>query len=46
MPDGPTNIATILLRDGLAELENGVSDVGLIDAQAFAKVRKLGVWDR
>jgi hypothetical protein len=43
---GPTNIATILLRDGLAEVDSGVGDVELLDAQAFAKVRKLGIWDR
>jgi endonuclease YncB( thermonuclease family) len=43
---GPTNVATILLREGLAEVESGINDQELADAQAFAKVRKLGIWDR
>lgn len=43
---GPTDIAIILLRDGLAEVENNFNDQELADAQAFAKVRKLGIWDR
>jgi endonuclease YncB( thermonuclease family) len=43
---GPINIATILLRDGLAEVESDIKDVELADAQAYAKVRKLGIWDR
>jgi endonuclease YncB( thermonuclease family) len=43
---GPTSVATILLRDGLAEVESGINDQELADAQAFAKARKLGIWDR
>lgn len=43
---GSTNVASILVRAGLADLEDDTGDVELRNAQAFAKSRKLGIWDR
>jgi endonuclease YncB( thermonuclease family) len=41
-----TNVGSILGRGGLAEIEDDTADVDLRNAQAFAKSRKLGIWDR
>ena len=43
---GSTNVATILVRGGLVEIEDDTGDVDLRNAQAIAKSRKLGIWDR
>ena len=43
---GTTDIALTLVRDGLVELDDNVDDAELVNAQAFAKSRKLGIWDR
>lgn len=43
---GATNVVAILVRQGLAELENGVADPDLRDAQARAQAGALGIWDR
>jgi endonuclease YncB( thermonuclease family) len=43
---GKTNIALALVRDGLVELDDNVEDAEMLNAQAFAKSRKLGIWDR
>jgi endonuclease YncB( thermonuclease family) len=43
---GKIDIALALVRDGLVELDDNVDDVALVNAQAFAKGRKLGIWDR
>jgi endonuclease YncB( thermonuclease family) len=41
---GSTDVASILVRDGLAELDGTVDDADLVNAQAFAKSHKLGIW--
>jgi endonuclease YncB( thermonuclease family) len=33
------------IRDGLAELDGNNVDAEVVNAQAFAKSRKLGIWD-
>jgi endonuclease YncB( thermonuclease family) len=43
---GATNVALVLVRDGLVELDDNADDADLANAQAFAKNRKLGIWDR
>ena len=43
---GATDIALMLVGDGLVELDGNVDDVELVKAQASAKSRKLGIWDR
>ena len=43
---GSINVASILVRGGLAELDDNTGDADLIKDQAFAKSRKLGIWDR
>jgi endonuclease YncB( thermonuclease family) len=43
---GTTDVALTLVRDGLVELEDNIGDAELVKAQAFAKSRKLGIWDR
>jgi endonuclease YncB( thermonuclease family) len=43
---GTTNVALALLRDGVVELEENIDDAAMVNAQAFAKIRRLGVWDR
>lgn len=43
---GKTDIALALVRDGLVELDDNIDDVAMVNAQAFAKGRKLGIWDR
>ena len=40
-----TDVALALLRDGLIELDDNIDDAELVDAQNFAKGRKLGIWD-
>jgi endonuclease YncB( thermonuclease family) len=43
---GPINIALSLVRDGLVEVDENADDAGLVRAQAFAKSKNLGIWDR
>jgi endonuclease YncB( thermonuclease family) len=43
---GKIDVALILVRDGLVEIEDNVDDAEMVKAQAFAKSRKLGIWDR
>jgi endonuclease YncB( thermonuclease family) len=43
---GPINIALALVRDGLVEIDENADDAGLVGAQAFAKSKNLGIWDR
>ena len=40
-----SDVALILLRDGLVELDDNIEDAELVNAQAFAKSWKLGIWD-
>jgi endonuclease YncB( thermonuclease family) len=42
---GTTDVALTLIRDGLAELDENIEDTEMVNAQAFAKSRKLGIWD-
>ncbi len=42
---GTTDVALTLVRDGLAELDENIKDTEMVNAQAFAKSRKLGIWD-
>jgi endonuclease YncB( thermonuclease family) len=42
---GTTDVALILIRDGLAELDDNIEDDEMVKAQAFAKSQKLGIWD-
>lgn len=41
-----TNIAMILVRDGLVELDNNVGDADLVNAEKFAQSQKIGIWNR
>ena len=43
---GSTDIALMLVRNGLAELDNNIDDADLVNAQASAKSQRLGIWDR
>jgi endonuclease YncB( thermonuclease family) len=43
---GTTDVALTLVRDGLVEIDDKVGDAELVKAQAFAKSKKLGIWDR
>jgi len=43
---GTTNVALMLVRDGLVQVDENVGDAEMIQAQAFAKSKKLGIWDR
>jgi len=43
---GTADIAATLVRNGLVELEGNIGDTELMNAQAFAKSQKLGIWDR
>ena len=43
---GKIDIALAMVRDGLVELDDNIDDVAMVNAQAFAKGRKLGIWDR
>lgn len=43
---GESDIAAKLVRDGLAEMSDGVTDASLLSAQTLAKSQKLGIWDR
>ena len=43
---GAADIATTLVRNGLVEVESNIRDPELSDAQAFAKSKKMGIWDR
>jgi endonuclease YncB( thermonuclease family) len=43
---GPIDIAALLTREGLTELDGDADDSELVNAQAAAKSRKLGIWDR
>jgi endonuclease YncB( thermonuclease family) len=43
---GDTDIAVMLVNNGLVALDDNVTDAALTNAQSFAKVRKIGIWDR
>jgi endonuclease YncB( thermonuclease family) len=43
---GTTDIALALVRDGLVEIDDNVDNAEMAKAQAFAKSKKLGIWDR
>jgi len=43
---GATDIVLPLIHDGLAELDDNIKDTEMVNAQAFAKSQKLGIWDR
>ena len=43
---GATDIAAMLVRNGLADVEKNNVDPAVLSAQSFAKSQKLGVWDR
>ena len=43
---GTTDIALTLVRDGLVELDGNVVGSEMVNAQTFAKNRKLGIWDQ
>lgn len=43
---GRDNIALALVREGLVELDDTRDDNDLLFAQAYAKSRRLGIWDR
>jgi endonuclease YncB( thermonuclease family) len=43
---GAIDVALTLLREGLVELESDVKDPDLVNTEAFAQSRKLGIWDR
>lgn len=42
---GTTDVALVLILDGLAELDENIKDTEMVNAQAIAKSRKLGIWD-
>lgn len=43
---GTTNVALTLVRDGLIELDGSAVDAEMINAQASAQNKRLGIWDR
>lgn len=40
------NLSALLLRDGLAQLRDGIDDEQLLRVQADAKLKRTGIWDR
>jgi endonuclease YncB( thermonuclease family) len=43
---GSTDVASILVGSGVAELDGSSDDADLAKAQDFAKSHKLGIWNR
>lgn len=43
---GTINLAEMLVREGLVQLDDNVDDADLVKAQASARSRKIGIWDR
>lgn len=43
---GSIDVALMLVRDGLAELDGNIDDAEMKKAQVSAKSQKLGIWDR
>lgn len=40
------NLSVMLLRDGLADIRPGIDDKQLLRAQAEARLKRVGIWDR